>query len=203
MEDLIRRWRQLGVVLPVAFVTGISALAVLAFGGVLSNVGTVLLITAGTAVGATVFSSVAFRVLERARRETEKRARYLAAINEASLALSSDLALPSLLRRVVDLSCQVTGARYGALVMLGEQGKIAEFLTAGISADERRRIGRLPEGKGLLGVVIREGRSLRVDRIAGHAPSGRLPAPPPPNDKLHWSTDHVRGTDRGRSLLDR
>jgi signal transduction histidine kinase len=175
MEELTRRWRQLGVWLPVAFVAAVTAVAVLGLGRFLPDVGVVLLITGLTAVGAAAFSFWLFRVLGRAQRETEQRARYLAANNEASLALSSDLDLSSVLQRVVDLSREVTSARYGALAMLGEEGRIAQFLTSGISREERERIGRLPEGRGLLGIVIRQGETLRVDRIAADPRSAGFP----------------------------
>lgn len=175
MEQLVRRWRQLGVWLPVAFVAAVSALAVLGLGNVLSDVAVVLLITALTALGAAVFSSWIFRVLGRAQRETARRARELAAINEASLALSSELELASVLQRVVDLSREVTGARYGALAMLSEAGNITQFITSGISQEERERMGRLPVGGGLLGVVIRQGKTLRVDRIADDPRSAGFP----------------------------
>jgi signal transduction histidine kinase len=175
MEKSARRWRRLGVWVPVAFVAIVAVVAVLGLGRFLSGVGVVLFITGISALGAVAFSSWVFRVLGRAQRETEQRARYLAAINEASLSLSSDLDLSSLLQRVVDLSREVTNARYGALAMLDEQGKIAEFLTSGISPEERARIGPLPAGKGLLGVVIREGKTLRVDRISDDGRSVGFP----------------------------
>ena len=175
MDELIRRWRQLGVWLPVVFVAAASAVAILGLGHLLSDVGVVLLITALTALGAAAFSSRAFRVLGRAQREMEQRTRYMSAIDEASLALSSDLDLDSVLQRVVDLSRDVTDARYGALALLDEDGSVLEFLTSGISQEERERIGRLPEGKGLLGVVMREGETLRIDRIADDPRSGGFP----------------------------
>jgi signal transduction histidine kinase len=174
VEHLIRRWRQLSVWLPAGFVAAAATLAV-GLSRYLSNVGVVLLITALTALGAAVFSSMVFRVLGRAQRETERRARELAAINEASLALSSELDLASVLQLVVDLSRDVTNARYGALVMLDGQGYIAEFLTSGMSREERNRIGRPPQGNGLLGVVIREGETLRVDCISDHPRSAGFP----------------------------
>ncbi|MCH7718000.1 MAG: GAF domain-containing sensor histidine kinase [Chloroflexi bacterium] len=175
MDELIHRWRQLGVWLPVTFVATASAVAVLGLGRFLPGIGVVLVITALTALGAAAFSTRVFRILGREQRRTERRARELAAINEASLALSSELDLPSLLQRVVDLSRQVTDARYGALAMLDEEGKIAQFLTSGISREERQRMGRLPEGRGLLGVVIREGETLRVDHIAEDPRSSGFP----------------------------
>ncbi len=174
MEHLIRRWRQLSVWLPAGYVAAASAIA-LAFHGYLSGIGVVLLITALTALGAAVFSALVFRVLGRAQRQTERRARELAAVNQASLALSSELDLASVLQRVVDLSRGVINARYGALAMLDEAGRVAEFLTSGMSRDERARIGRPPEGSGLLGVVIREGEALRVDCISDHPRSAGFP----------------------------
>ena len=176
MDELIRRWRQLGVWLPVAFVAAVSAITVLGLGEALPDVAVVAVITVVVALGAIAFSSVTFRVVGRAQRETERRSRYLAAINEASLALSSELDLTSLLQRVVDLSRVVTGARYGALAMLGEENEIAQFMTSGLSEAERARIGRLPTGKGLLGTVIRDGETLRVDRIDEDARSAGFPA---------------------------
>ena len=180
MEELIHRWRQLGVWLPVVFVAAASSVAVLGAGRLLSDVGVVLLITALAALGAVAFSSWVFRVLGRAQHETDLRARELAAINEASLALSSDLDLDSVLQRVVDLSREVTDADYGALALLGEDGEVAEFLTSGIGPEQRERIGRLPEGEGLLGVVMRKGETLRIDRIAEHPDSSGFPPHHPP-----------------------
>ena len=179
MEHLIRRWRQLSVWLPIAFMAAASTLAV-ALGRYLSDIGVVLVITALAAFGAVVFSSLVFRVLGRAQRETERRAHELAAVNEASLALSSELDLASVLQRVVDLSRDVTNARYGALAMLDDRGRIAEFLTSGMDREERERIGHPPEGNGLLGVVIREGETLRVDRISDHPRSSGFPPHHPP-----------------------
>ncbi len=175
MDELIHRWRQLGVWPPVTFVATASAVAVLGLRRFLRDIGVVRVITALTALGAAAFSTRVFRILGREQRRTERRARELAAINEASLALSSELDLPSLLQRVVDLSREVTDARYGALAMLDDEGRIAEFLTSGISREERQRMGRLPEGRGLLGVVIREGETLRVDHIAEDPRSSGFP----------------------------
>ena len=175
MERLIRRGRRLGIWLPTAFVAAVSAVTILGVGRFLSDLGMVLLIVALTALGAAAFSTWVFRILAGAQRETQEQSRRLAAINEASLALSSDLDLASVLQRVVELSREVTGARYGALAMLNDDGKIAEFLTSGLSREERGRIGRLPEGEGLLGAVIRAGETLRVDRITEHPLSVGFP----------------------------
>lgn len=180
MDELLRRWRQLGVWLPVAFVAAVAVAAVIGFGRILPEYGVVLLIVAPTAAGALAFSSWIFRSVQQAQQESMQRSRELAAINEASLTLSTDLDLASVLQRVVELSRSVTDARYGALALLGEDRQIVEFLTSGISEEERERIGPLPEGKGLLGVVIREGLALRVERISDDPRSSGLPPNHPP-----------------------
>ena len=59
---------------------------------------------------------------------------------EAGLALASELSLPIVLQRIVDLAAEVTDARYGALgVIAGEE--LVEFITTGLSAKQRREIG--------------------------------------------------------------
>ncbi len=56
------------------------------------------------------------------------------ALLEAGLTLASELSLPIVLQRIVDLAAQVTDARYGALGGIGEGGELEEFITTGISA---------------------------------------------------------------------
>ncbi|MCI0890110.1 MAG: GAF domain-containing sensor histidine kinase [Chloroflexi bacterium] len=175
MQRRNQRWRQVGVWLPAAFIATTAAVAVLGLGRVISDVAVVAVIAGLGAAGAVAFSRWIFQALGQAQQETDERARELAAINEASLALSSDLDLSSLLQRVVDLSRVVTGAKYGALAMLGEDGDIAQFVTSGLSQAERDRIGALPEGRGLLGAVIKSGETLRVDNIASHPQASGFP----------------------------
>ena len=175
MQQSRRRWRQVGLWLPAAFIAATSAVAVLGLGRVISDVAVVAVIAGVGAAGAVVFSRWIFQTLGRAEKETDERARELAAINKASLALSSDLDLASLLQRVVDLSRDVTHARYGALAMLGEGGEITQFITSGLSQAERDRIGPLPKGRGLLGAVIQSGETIRVDDIASHPHASGFP----------------------------
>jgi len=99
---------------------------------------------------------------------------------EAGLALASELSLPIVLQRIVDLAAEVTDARYGALGVIGEGGDLVDFITTGISAKQRRAIGELPHGLGILGLLIREPRSLRIKRIGDHSKSVGFPAHHPP-----------------------
>ncbi len=94
---------------------------------------------------------------------------------EAGVLLSSELSLPVVLQRIVDLATSLTGARYGALGVLGPDRRIVEFVTTGLSDEERRRIGALPEGHGVLGLLIEEPRALRLRDIAKHPKSVGFP----------------------------
>src|SRR6266508_3366539 len=73
---------------------------------------------------------------------------------EAGLILSSELSLPLTLQRIVELAAEITGARYGALGVLGADGTITAFITTGVSEAERAAIGHIPVGRGILGVLI-------------------------------------------------
>jgi signal transduction histidine kinase len=95
---------------------------------------------------------------------------------EAGLALASELSLPIVLQRIVDLATQVTDARFGALGVIGEDGQLTEFFTTGLSARQRKDIGALPRGKGLLGYLIAHPQPVRVPNIADHPASVGFPA---------------------------
>lgn len=99
---------------------------------------------------------------------------------EAGLTLASELSLPIVLQRIVDLAAQVTDARYGALGVIGEGGDLVEFITTGLSAKQRKAIGALPRGRGILGLLIHEPRPIRITNIADHPKSVGFPAHHPP-----------------------
>ncbi|HKW71554.1 MAG TPA: GAF domain-containing protein [Candidatus Dormibacteraeota bacterium] len=102
------------------------------------------------------------------------------ALLEAGLTLASELSLPIVLQRIVDLAAQVTDARYGALGVIGAGDRLVEFVTTGISARERRAIGALPTGRGVLGVLIHDPKPVRIGNIADHPQSVGFPANHPP-----------------------
>jgi signal transduction histidine kinase len=99
---------------------------------------------------------------------------------EAGLALSSDLSLPVVLRRIVELATQVTSARYGAVGVLGPDGRIQEFVTIGIDDEVRRAIGAYPTGGGILGALIDDATPLRLDDISKDPRSVGFPPNHPP-----------------------
>jgi signal transduction histidine kinase len=102
------------------------------------------------------------------------------ALLEAGLALASELSLPIVLQRIVDLAVEVTDARYGALGVIGEGDELVNFITTGISAKQRRSIGALPRGRGVLGLLIRDPRLVRVKDIGSHPASVGFPPNHPP-----------------------
>jgi GAF domain-containing protein len=99
---------------------------------------------------------------------------------EAGLVLAADLSLPATLQRIVELAADLTGARYGALGVLGRDGVITEFITTGVTAAERAAIGHIPVGRGILGVLIDDARPLRLHDIAEDPRSVGLPPHHPP-----------------------
>lgn len=104
--------------------------------------------------------------------------RYLVALGE--IALAGEAPLDALLQRIVDEARVLLHARYAALGAFDEQGRVKQFFTAGISPEERRKIGSLPTGAGLLGLIIKERRVIRVARIADHPSSVGFPPHLPP-----------------------
>ena len=99
---------------------------------------------------------------------------------EAGLTLAAELSLPIVLQRIVDLAAEVTDARYGALGVISDEGELVEFITTGISARQRRDIGALPRGRGVLGLLITEPRPVRIGNIADHPRSVGFPPNHPP-----------------------
>ncbi len=99
---------------------------------------------------------------------------------EAGLTLAAELSLPMVLQRIVDLAAQVADARYGAIGVIGDSGELVEFVTTGLSAKQRRAIGPLPRGRGILGLLINEPRPIRIAKIALHPKSVGFPKHHPP-----------------------
>src|SRR4051812_5899501 len=93
------------------------------------------------------------------------------ALFDAVMAISSDLDLHSVLSRIVEAATRLTGARYGALGVVGPDSYLIEFVTTGLSEDERKRIGDLPHGQGILGLLIRDPRPIRMKDLAQHPSS--------------------------------
>lgn len=108
------------------------------------------------------------------------RARVLEALNQAALAIGRELDLDQTLQQIVDSARELVGARYAAVGVFNSERALERFVFSGISEAEAERIGHLPTGRGLLGVVLDEKGPLRVARISEHPLSVGFPPNHPP-----------------------
>jgi signal transduction histidine kinase len=100
---------------------------------------------------------------------------------DAVQTLASDLDLPNMLRRIVQSAVDLVDARYGALGVLDESGTwLAQFITVGLDEAGRRAIGNLPEGHGILGLLIHDAKPLRLPDLSEHPNSSGFPPNHPP-----------------------
>jgi two-component system, NarL family, sensor histidine kinase DevS len=118
-------------------------------------------------------------VQERITQIVEGRER-LDGLVEAMLVVTSDLDLDTTLRTIVHTAIELVDARYGALGVRGSGHDLLAFIYEGIDENERERIGHLPEGRGVLGVLIDDPKPIRLDDIAQHPASVGFPANHPP-----------------------
>jgi len=96
------------------------------------------------------------------REQLEER---LAALHQASLELVRDLSLEAVLHRIVNLAREQAGARYAALGVLDDSGRLVQFIPIGMTPEEIRETGPRPIGKGVLGALKKERRTLRIADI--------------------------------------
>jgi signal transduction histidine kinase len=119
---------------------------------------------------------------------------------DAVVAVGGDLELPVLLRRLTEAAVQLVDAEYGALGMVVD-GRLAEFITVGIDEEQRERIGHLPEGLGLLGLLIKDPVPLRLPNLAEHHASFGFPPGHPPMTTFLGVPVRVRGAIFGNLYL--
>ena len=123
------------------------------------------------------------------------------ALLDAVVAISSDLDLRGVLTRIVEAATALTGARYGALGVVGAEEFLVEFVTTGLSEDERVGIGDLPHGRGILGLLITEPRPIRLRNLSEHASSYGFPPNHPPMTTFLGVPVRIRGTVFGNLYL--
>jgi signal transduction histidine kinase len=99
----------------------------------------------------------------------------LRALLDAVVAIGTDLELRPTLERIVVSACELAGARYGALGIIGEDRTLVEFITHGLSPAEHDVIGHLPTGRGVLGLLIDEPQPVRMPDITQHPRSYGFP----------------------------
>jgi len=121
--------------------------------------------------------------------------------DRATVAIAAERSLPRLLQRIVDAAREVTGAQYGALGVAGEAGELWEFITAGITDEERVRLGPLPRGHGLLGMILRGTEAVRSPRIDQHPLSYGFPPHHPAMTSFLGAPILLRGRNLGNLYL--
>jgi signal transduction histidine kinase len=120
---------------------------------------------------------------------------------EAVLAVSSGLELDETLRQIVRAAVGLVDTRYGALGVLGPDGMLTEFVHVGIDDSTRARIGPLPTGRGVLGVVLEGVEPLRLAELSHHPASVGFPPHHPPMSTFLGASIRARGEVFGRLYL--
>jgi signal transduction histidine kinase len=132
--------------------------------------------------------------------DTQERLRVLL---DAVVGIAGDLDLDSVLQRIVRVSCQLADARYGALGVLGSgpDRRLSQFITHGLTEEQRAAIGDLPRGHGILGVIIDAPEPLRLQRLADHPQSYGFPPHHPPMNTFLGVPVRIRDTVFGNLYL--
>ncbi|WP_373861604.1 sensor histidine kinase [Micromonospora saelicesensis] len=104
----------------------------------------------------------------------------LRALLDAVVGIGTNLDLRTTLQRIVQAACELVGARYGALGVVGPDRLLHDFIVHGITPEQHEQIGDLPHGRGVLGLLIDDPRPLRMPDITQHPRSYGFPANHPP-----------------------
>jgi signal transduction histidine kinase len=114
----------------------------------------------------------------------------------------SERDLDSVLQRVVEEACEITGAQYGALGVMNDAGDgLDRFITTGIDQETHAAIGDLPRGRGVLGVLISDSRPLRLSNVDSHPRSYGFPPGHPPMNTFLGVPILIRGEAYGNVYL--
>jgi len=131
----------------------------------------------------------------------ERRSEVQAALDAAVRGIAGLATVDEVLQVIVDRVRPLVGAGYAALGIVDAGGRIERFITSGLDDEARRRIGALPEGKGLLGLIIRENRSFRIRDINTDPRRHGFPPNHPPMTSFLGVPITVKGVSLGRLYL--
>jgi two-component system, NarL family, sensor histidine kinase DevS len=121
---------------------------------------------------------------------------------ETGLAINSELSLDGVLQRIVEAAALVTGAQYAALGVIDPTGTSLErFITHGIDDETRKAIGDLPRGRGVLGALITDSQTLRLQDLAEDPRSVGFPPGHPPMKTFLGTPIVLRGVAYGNLYL--
>jgi signal transduction histidine kinase len=98
------------------------------------------------------------------------------ALFEAVIAVGTNLDIEVVLREIVEAAVNLVDARYGAMGVIAEGGRLAEFIPVGLTEEEIAGIDHWPEGRGLLGALITDPRPLRIPDLGEHPLSSGFPS---------------------------
>lgn len=90
----------------------------------------------------------------------------LGVVHQAALTITSELSLSRGLETIVQTAKDLVGARFAALGVPGPNGKLEQFITTGVSEEERQLMGHLPRGIGLLGEILKSEETIKLDNIS-------------------------------------
>jgi signal transduction histidine kinase len=135
------------------------------------------------------------------RAEVHGRAERLAALEAATRAVAAELDIDRVLKLIVDRVRELVGARYAALGITDSRGRIERFITSGMGPEQRAAIGDAPRGHGLLGQIMREGRTVRSDDIATQPARFGFPPQHPSMTSFLGAPVTVKGRSVGNLYL--
>ena len=115
--------------------------------------------------------------------------------------VAGDLTLETVLHNIVEAARELSAARYGALGVIGHQGGLEQLIHVGMDDATVAAIGRMPEGKGLIGALIVDPRPIRLERMSGDQRSIGTPAGHPAMESFLGVPIHVRGRVFGNLYL--
>jgi signal transduction histidine kinase len=123
-------------------------------------------------------------------------------LQEALLLIASELDLETVLLRIAEAAAELVGARYAAMGVLDDdRTALSSFIYTGISPEEAEAIGPLPEGRGILGLLITDEHPIRLDDLSQHPASAGFPPNHPPMRTFLGVPVLVRGEVFGRLYL--
>ena len=126
----------------------------------------------------------------------------LRAVLEAAIVVTSELSIEAVLQRIVEAAVKLTGARYAALGVIDQNGTgLENFVTTGLDEETVGSIGDLPRGRGILGVLIRDAKPLRLPELGADPRSAGFPPNHPPMKSFLGVPILLRGVAYGNLYL--
>lgn len=125
----------------------------------------------------------------------------LEVVGRAVIAVTSELEINLVLHRIVDLARELAGAKYAAFGVPGPHGGLRSFITSGMTPEQERRIGNLPVGRGILGLLQNEAKTFRLSDLGAHPQSVGFPPNHPPMKSFLGVPIIVHGVPVGHLYL--